>query len=115
MSRRLPLILMALTSFFAFPGSFRASQSESIADLLLNDDIDKAEAVLSKQPHTAQAVAFRGEIEFRKGDFTKAENSYREALRMDPKTGRAHFGLGRLALAKLKTKDAFAGFKRAIE
>ena len=34
---------------------------------------------------------------------------------MDSKNARAHFGLGKLALAKVKPKAAFQEFKRAIE
>src|SRR5215472_16172282 len=101
MSSCLPLILMALTAFWVLPkGGFQGTKPDSVADLLLSDQIDKAEALLDKQPRTAESVAFRGEIEFRKGDFVKAESLYREALQMDDKTARAHFGLGKLALAK---------------
>ena len=34
---------------------------------------------------------------------------------MDPKTARAHFGLGKLAMAKLKTKEAVQELALAIE
>ena len=34
---------------------------------------------------------------------------------MDPKTARAHFGLGKLAMAKLKDKEAVQEIARAIE
>src|ERR1051326_7020560 len=116
MSSCLPLIFMALTSFWALPpGGFQAANPDSVADLLLSDQIEKAEALLDKQPRNAAAVAFRGEIEFRRGDFSKAESLYRESLRLDEKTARGHYGLGKLALAKLKTKEALAQFNRAIE
>src|SRR5437588_5661965 len=116
MSSCLPLIFMALTSFWALPPSgFQGAKSDSAADLLLSDEIEKAEALLDNQTRNAESVAFRGEIEFRRGDFAKAETLYRESLRMDEKTARGHYGLGKLALAKLKTKEALGQFKRAIQ
>src|SRR5262249_5656791 len=95
--------------------AFQASKSDSVADLLLSDDIEQAEAVLDKEPRTAESVAFRGEIAFRRGNFTDADSLYRESLRLNDNTARAHFGLGKLALAKMKTDDAVRQFKRALE
>lgn len=116
MSSRPLLIIMALTSFLIMPGgSLKASQVNSVADLLLRDEVDQAEALLDKQPRTAETIAFRGEIEFRRGDFAKANSLYREALQLDDKTARGHFGLGKLALARLQGKAAVAELKRAVE
>src|SRR5215475_11033726 len=99
MSSRLPLIFMALTSFWFLSKTGFQAKSESVADLLLSDEIEKAEALLDNEPRTAESVAFRGEIEFRRGNFATAENLYRESLRLNESTARAHFGLGKLALA----------------
>src|ERR1044071_8711296 len=108
------LILMALTSLLILPGtSFQAVQPGSVADLLLKDEIQQAEALLDKQPRTAQSVALRGEIEFRRGNFERAGELYKEALRMDAKTARGHFGLGKLAMGKVKAKEAVEEMKRA--
>lgn len=119
MSSRPVIIIMALTSLLVVPGAFQARsatlQTGSLADLLLKDDIPQAEALLAKQPKTGESVAFRGEIEFRKGNFAEAETAYKEALKMDPKTARAHFGLGKLDMAKVKPKTAFQEISRAIE
>src|SRR5262245_16281275 len=110
------LILMALTSFLVLPRPrFQASKPASVAELLLNDEIDKAEDLLDQQPASAATTAYRGEIAYRRGDFSDADRFYREAIRTDEKTARAHFGLGKLALAKLKNKESIASFKRAIE
>lgn len=110
------IVLMALTSFLVLPGgSAQGLKSDSVADLLLKDEVQQAEALLAEQPRTAESVALRGELEYRKGNFDKAGASYREALGMDAKTARAHFGLGKLALAKLKGKDAVQAFSKAIE
>ncbi len=116
MSSCLPLILMALTAFLALPRGPQAAKPESIAHLLLLDEIDKAEAAVNSLPRNAETVAFQGEIEFRRGNFAKAESLYRESIRMDDKTARAHFGLGKLALSKLQSKDAVKELmSRAVE
>src|SRR5262249_6828338 len=115
-SSPLVIVLMALTSLLVLPGaSAYPAQADSITDLLLKDDIPQAEALLDKQPKTAESVALRGEIEFRKGNLSAAANLYNEAVRMDAKNARAHFGLGKLAMAKVKGKTAVAEMKRAIE
>lgn len=116
MSRRPLIAVMTLTSFLVLPERcLQALQNDSVADLLLRDEVQQAETLLDKQPRTAQSVALRGEVEFRMGNFAKAESLYRDALKMDSKTARAHFGLGKLAMAKLKTKEAVQSFSRAIE
>src|SRR6185295_8926234 len=73
------------------------------------------EALLDKQPRTAQSVAFRGEIEFRRGHFEQADKFYKEALQMDAKNARAHFGLGKLAMGKVNGKLAIQEIMRAVE
>ena len=109
------IVLMALTSILVLPGgSFQTARPESVADLLLKDEVQQAEAVLDRQPKTAETAAFHGEVEYRKGNFDKADSFYKEALKMNPNTARAHFGLGKLAMAKLKGKDAIQAINRAI-
>jgi len=108
MSSRLALIIMALTSFWP-------QKSASVADLLLKDQVAEAEAQLNKEARTAGTIALRGEIEYRKGSLDQAGSLYQQALKMDPKTARAHFGLGKLAMAKLKDKEAVQEIARAIE
>ncbi len=113
----LPLIvLMALTSFWVLPESAaQARKAGSVADLLSKDEIAQAETLLAKQPRTAESVAFQGEVEFRKGNFDKADLLYRDAVKMNARTARAHFGLGKLAMAKVKMKQALQEITRAIE
>lgn len=112
------IILMALTSLLVLPGAFPAHsatlQTGSVADLLLKDEVQQAEALLARQPKTAETVALHGEIDFRKGNFADAEMSYRDALKMDPKNARAHFGLGKLDMAKVKPKAALQEINQAI-
>jgi predicted aspartyl protease len=110
------IVLMALTSLLILPEAVSgAPQAGSVADLLLKDDVERAEALLDKQPKTPESIALRGEIEFRKGNFDKADELYKEALKGDPKNARAHFGLGKLALGKVKTKQAVQEMARATE
>jgi tetratricopeptide (TPR) repeat protein len=113
-SRQVSVLIafMAFASLFIGPA---AAQNNSIADLLLRDEILQAEAQIGNQPKTALNMAFRGEIEFRKGNFAQADTLYREALKMDSRNARAHFGMGKLALAKVKARQAIQEFTRAIE
>jgi len=104
----------ALTSLFLVAGSPALAQNKSVSELLLRDEIQEAETLLEKQPRTAQTIAFRGEIEFRKGHFEQADVLYREALKMDSKNARAHFGLGKLAMGKVKTKVSVQELARAV-
>ena len=108
MSSRLALIIMALTSFLP-------QKSTAVADLLLKDQVAEAEAQLNKEARTAGSIALRGEIEYRKGNLDQAGSLYQQALKMDSKSARAHFGLGKLAMAKLKDKEAVQEIARAIE
>ena len=124
MSSRHLLVLTALTSFFLSGlaqgvarthGAAQAPRSETISDLLLKDEIQKAETRLAGLPRTAETVAFQGEIEYRKGRFDQADALYRAALQMNEKTARGHFGLGKLAMARMKSAEAVKSFSRAIE
>jgi len=107
---------MALSSLLVLPGTHPLFvQTGSVAELLLKDEIEQAEALLASQPKNSESVAFRGEIEFRRGNFAQAEALYREAVRVDSKTARAHFGLGKLAMARVNAKEAIQELTRAIE
>jgi tetratricopeptide (TPR) repeat protein len=125
MSSRHLLVLTALTSLFLSGlaegvgqgqrAAGQASRPETLADLLLKDEIQKVETQLAGLPRTAETVAFQGEVEYRKGRFEQADTLYRAALQMNEKTARAHFGLGKLAMARMKSTDALKSFNRAIE
>jgi predicted aspartyl protease len=118
MSSRHLLVLTALTSLFVGGVQGTAGQTpraETLADLLLKDEIQKAETRLAGSPRTAETVAFQGEIEYRKGHFEQADALYKSALQMNEKTARAHFGLGKLAMARMKIADAVKSLNRAIE
>jgi len=125
MSSRHLLVLTALTSLFlsglaegvgqSQVAARQASGADTLADLLLKDEIQKVETRLAGLPRTAENVAFQGEVEYRKGRFEQADSLYRAALQMNEKTARAHFGLGKLAMARMKAADAVKSFSRAIE
>jgi tetratricopeptide (TPR) repeat protein len=125
MSSRHLLVLTALTSLFLSGlaegvgqgqgAAGQASRQETLADLLLKDEIQKVETRLAGLPRTAETLAFQGEVEYRKGRFDRADSLYRAALQMNEKTARAHFGLGKLAMARMKSADAVKSFNRAIE
>ena len=126
MSSRHLLVLTALTSLFVsgWTGQVEAGQQGTsgqaprpltLADLLIKDDIAGTEARLAASPRTAETVAFQGEVEYRKGRFDQADTLYRSALQMNEKTARAHFGLGKLAMARMRTAEAVKSLNRAIE
>lgn len=119
MSRRYVLIFAVVTAvaslLLRLDTVAQTKSTESIGDLLLKDDTQKAEALLKSSPRSAETIAFQGELEFRKGNFEGARTLYESAIQMNEKTARAHFGLGKLALARVKTKEAMQSFKRAIE
>ena len=116
MSSRHLLVVTALTSLLIVQRAAAAqAPSLSLADLILQDQVQQIEARLAAAPKTADTVAFQGEVEYRKGRFEEADKFYRSALQMSDKTARAHFGLGKLALAKLKSADAVKLFSRAID
>jgi predicted aspartyl protease len=116
MSSRHLLVATALTSFLIARSATAQTPPASLADLMIRDQIQQIEARLAAAaPRTAETVAFQGEVEYRKGHFAEAEKLYRSALQMSDKTARAHFGLGKLALAKLKSADAVKLFTTAID
>ena len=115
MSSRHLLVLTALTSLLIVQGTAAQAPSLTLADLLLQDQIPQIESRLAAGARTAETVAFQGEVEYRKGHFEEADRLYRSALQMSEKTARAHFGLGKLALARLKSADAIKLLSRAIE
>jgi predicted aspartyl protease len=118
MSSRHLLVLTALTSLLVVQsaaGQTAPAPTATLADLMLHDQIQQVESRLAAAPRTAEIVAFQGEVEYRKGRFEEAERLYRSALQMNERTARAHFGLGKLALAKLKSADAVKQFSRAVE
>ena len=72
-------------------------------------DLDAAQTILEKlvaqKPDNDGARFNLGNVLFNKGQFARAADSYREAIRLRPDFARAHFNLA-LALQKLNNDDA---------
>jgi Flp pilus assembly protein TadD len=73
----------------------------------------------AQQPPARETVAWirwqLGEIAFSTGDYTKAEQHYREALTTFPDYYRALAGLGRALAARGDLPNAIANYERAIQ
>jgi hypothetical protein len=86
---------------------------------LLNEGIATAwklsEQALADSPSSAPAHEFRGEVLFRRGDFTQAEREFRTALKLDANLGLAWWGLARIAQCSSLHKTAAQYYGRAYE
>ena len=100
---------------FALGFQGTANPLDEVSGLLLTDQYEEAQALLLGLPESAQGVALKGEIEFRKGNFEAARAQYLRSLELDPETSRAHYGLGKLAMAKMESKEAVRSVMKAVE
>ena len=108
--------LVVLGLHFSLHGSQNPVDSlDTVSDLLLRDEFEEAEALLRDLPDSPQLAAFEGEIAFRKGHFANARDHYSLALDREADNARAHFGLGKLALGKMRAKEAVQYLTRAVE
>ena len=118
-SQPLRFVQVALFIFglrvFALGFQGTANPLDEVSGLLLTDQYEEAQALLSGLPESAQGVALKGEIEFRKGNFEAARAQYLRSLELDPETSRAHYGLGKLAMAKMESKEAVRSVMKAVE
>lgn len=68
--------------------------------LLARDNIASARAaastLLEEAPNSSPVHEFAGEVDFREGKFTDAEAEFRKAIQLEPKLGRAWWGLARV-------------------
>ena len=92
-----------------------ANPLDEVSGLLLTDQYEEAQALLLGLLESAQGIALKGEIEFRKGNFEAARTQYLRSLELDPETSRAHYGLGKLAMAKMESKEAVRSVMKAVE
>ncbi len=100
---------------FALGFQGTANPLDEVSGFLLTDQYEEAQALLLGLPESAQGVALKGEIEFRKGNFEAARAQYLRSLELDPETSRAHYGLGKLAMAKMESKEAVRSVMKAVE
>ncbi len=120
MSRCLLRLAGAFLVVLGLQFSLHGTQSQAdalgtVSDLLLRDEFEEAEALLQDLPDSPQVAAFEGEIAFRRGHFGEARDQYSAALDQEPDTARAHFGLGKLALGKMRAMEAVQYLTRAVE
>jgi tetratricopeptide (TPR) repeat protein len=62
----------------------------------VEDAFAAASAALTAQPNSAMLLAVMGDVQFREGQMTGAETSYRKALQVDPRQVRPYLGLARI-------------------
>ena len=120
MSSNLPRVARALFLILTLPFLGLAYQDmevslQGVSDLLLKDDFEEAAEILEGLVETADVLAFKGEIEFRRGRFEAAGSYYTRALELEGNTPRAHFGLGKLRLGKMRLEEAIESLGRAVE
>jgi tetratricopeptide (TPR) repeat protein len=96
-----------------------AAESGMIRSLLKMEKIDEAMAAAKKalaaQPNSATLCAAMGDVQFRAGEMSPAELSYRQAVKLDAANVDAYLGLARIYRAYSFYGQAYACLKRAHE
>lgn len=86
---------------------------------LLNEGVATAwklsQQALAEAPDSASAHEFRGEVLFRRGDFSRSESEFRAALKLDSNFALAWWGLARIAECSSLHKTAAQYYARAYE
>jgi tetratricopeptide (TPR) repeat protein len=98
------------------PGSASANPAITLLrSLFVAGRIDaarvQAQSLVEANPGDARSLALLGDILFRQSWFADAERVYRRAVQADPRYGRGHWGLGRLAMLasrRIAARDHFA-------
>ncbi len=88
---------------------------DTVPSLLLADAIEEADLILEALTEDSDVLAFKGEIEFRRANFEEARAYYLRALDLDPNTARAHFGVGKLLMGKMRLTEAIDSLSKAVE
>src|SRR5882724_5551610 len=82
-------------------------------------NLDQARLLLEKLSsqvgETAPVVLSRGVLQFREGNTKAAEETFKKALALDPKSSAAHYALGNLSWVKNDLQAADAELKAAAE
>lgn len=96
-----------------------AAQSGLIRSLLRLEKIDEAmtlaKTALAAQPNSAALAAVMGDVQFRWGEMSPAELSYRQALKLDAANVDAYLGLARIYRAYSLYGHAYSSLQRAHE
>jgi Flp pilus assembly protein TadD len=69
---------------------------------------------LDENPANVQALENIGTLEMQRGNLAGARHALERAVAIDPKSARAHNGLGVVAMRTNRPEDAFAEWKRAV-
>ena len=109
------IFLLLALPFLGFSQQGAEAPIAEVSSLLLADAILEAEAILDSLPEDADVLAFKGEIEFRRARFDASRDYYSRALGLDPDTARAHFGLGKLSMGKVRLGEAIDSLSRAVQ
>lgn len=87
--------------------------------LLKDEKITEAhratEEALQHCPSDPMIFSLAGDLFFREAGFQKSLSYYQEAIDVDPKNARGHFGIGKILLSEFNWKSAFVSFARAYE
>jgi predicted aspartyl protease len=99
-------------------GTVRQARAGVIASALRVADFDlarrEADTLVKAAPRDADAVALYGDSLWASGLFDSAEESYRNALSLDPELARGRHGLARSLLARSKLEDAMNEAQAAL-
>ena len=74
-----------------------------------------AEADLQRDPNSSLAFVAAGDVAFRMGEFSAAEKSYRQALRLNDKEARAWFGASEVLAVQSRFRTALRHLEKAFE
>lgn len=84
---------------------------------LIDGQLDKAQAEISKALHEAPdcaiALDIQGAIHLRTRDFDDAASEFQKAINADPTIGQAYVGIGMLLIARNRFKEALVPLDRA--
>jgi tetratricopeptide (TPR) repeat protein len=86
--------------------------------LILKSRIDEAtkldDEILKGNPHEADALVFRGEIQLHNGDANGSVDSLQQAIKNDPNNGVAHYQLGLALEAQNNSAQAESEMRQAV-
>lgn len=86
--------------------------------LILKNRLDEAtklnDEILKVNPHEADALVFRGEIQLHNGDANSSVDSLQQAIKNDPNNGVAHYQLGLALEAQNNSAQAESELRQAV-
>jgi tetratricopeptide (TPR) repeat protein len=96
-----------------------ASTLVSVRTLLDTDRgdgvLDQAKRQIPSHLSDSQRLCLLGDILYAQAELDMAQRAYQEALESDPRSGRAHWGLGRIHKSRFRRKTALQYFSAAYQ